>query len=146
MENFVQETDEPALEPSDRTAEKGDVSLVFRREAEVSTTRVLYIREHLVDVQKELDDFMERPNKSQMYVTGPPGCGKTCFLYLWARRLSVQEKKKRVLIVQFREKQTCFIWIRERGGALWRMNEAIRPSKLEEVVSTILDKKETNAL
>jgi hypothetical protein len=100
---------------------------------------VLYIREHLVDVQKTLDGFMKNERKDRFYVAGPPGCGKTCFLYLWARRLSVLENK-RVLIIQFREKESNFIWIREAGGTLRRINEAIESSDLRQKVKEIINK------
>jgi hypothetical protein len=90
-------------------------------------------------VQKKLDDFMNNKNLNQLYITGAPGCGKTCFMYLWARRLSVLQKK-RVLIIQFREKQPGFIWIREADGVLWRMNEPIEPSGLQQEVKKIIKK------
>jgi hypothetical protein len=101
----------------------------------------LYIRGHLVTVQKKLDDFLKNEKHNQLYITGPPGCGKTCFMYLWARRLSVLQQK-RVLIVQFREKEPGIIWIREADGALWRMDEAIDRSLLEREVQKIIEKNE----
>ena len=130
--------EERALEPN-RAVKGKDVSLVSRREGSRTWNSVLYIREHLVHVQKKLDAFIKSERKDQLYVTGPPGCGKTCFLYLWARRLSVLGNKMRVLIVQFREKQTNFIWIREPGGALWRMEQAIEPEELRQTVKIVLN-------
>ena len=67
---------------------------------------------------------------SQLYISGPPGCGKTCFLYLWARFVAILEKK-RVLIVQFWEQHSCFVWIREPDGNLWQLEEPIDPCNLQ---------------
>jgi hypothetical protein len=87
-----------------------------------------------------MKEFWNNEIKSTLYVKGPPGCGKTCFLYLWARFRSVKDNK-RVLIVQFRPKD-CFIWIREAGGALWRMDKLIGPSDLFGEVDAFLDNNE----
>jgi hypothetical protein len=140
MGDFVLEEEPPALITPDKLFEEGDVSAVTRREGSTTWTSVLYIRGHLVAVLKELDDFMESERLNQLlYITGAPGCGKTCFLYLWARRLSVL-KYKRVLLIQFRETEACFIWIREADGVLWRMNKSIDASGLEQDVGTIIEK------
>ena len=147
--SFVQE-EEPDLElelqpPNGSVSvyksvlQEGDVSTVVRREGGARWTSVLYIRAHLVAVQKELDNFIQSQQLDQLYITGPPGCGKTCFLYLWARRLSVLDNK-RVLIIQFREKQPGFIWIRDSSGVLWRVNETIEPSDLQQKVKEIINK------
>ena len=138
MEGFSLEEKEPALQPN-RPVNENDVSLVSRREGGTTWISVLYIRKHLVEVQKKLDDFIAERRKDQLYITGPPGCGKTCFLYLWARRVSVLERK-RLLIVQFREKQSCFIWIREAGGPLWRMEKTIDSEDLRQAVKNVLNK------
>ena len=73
------------------------------------------------------------------YVTGPPGCGKTCFFHLWARLLSVNERK-RVLIIQFRGRETCYIWIRETNGTLWRMDRGICTHDLLQITLDIIKK------
>jgi hypothetical protein len=139
MEGFVLEDAEPSLQPAE-AAKKGDVSLVYRREQEKAWCSVLYIRKPLVDLQAKLDGFIaDGSNKSRCYIRGPPGSGKTCFLYLWARRYSVLNQK-RVLIVQFREKDSCFIWIRERDGSLYKMDEAIASSKLGAAVDDVITK------
>ena len=128
LANFVKE----GLELPRNAAEEGSVSVVLRREGTTSWTSVLFIREHLVHVQKLLDEFLQSDIKDQYYITGPPGCGKTCFLYHWAREIAVL-KQKRVLIVQFRECQRCFVWIRESDGVLWRMNHEVEPDELKAV-------------
>ena len=138
MEGFVLE-DEPSLQPAE-AVKKGDVSLVYRREQEKAWCSVLYIRQPLVDLQAKLDCFVaDGSKKSRCYIRGPPGSGKTCFLYLWARFYSVLNQK-RLLIVQFREKDSCFIWIRERDGSLYRMDEAVESSKLGAAVDDVITK------
>ena len=138
LANFVKEDKEPPLQPN-APVKEGSVSLVFRREPDSVWTSVLYIRKHLVCVQRLLDEFIQSDRKNRYYITGPPGCGKTCFLYLWARRVAVL-KKNRVLIVQFREKDSCFVWIREADGVLWRMNESIEAEDLRQTVKEIIEK------
>ena len=100
MEGFVAEEEVAMVPVPMRAVQKGEVSLVSRREGDIIWTSVLYIREHLVDVQTNLDDFLQHERMNKLYISGPPGCGKTCFLYLWARFVAILEKK-RVLIVQF---------------------------------------------
>jgi hypothetical protein len=63
---------------------------------------------------KELNDFYQG-EKLTMYVKGPPGSGKTCFISLWARMLRANEGK-RVLMVQTRPSGTCVILILEING------------------------------
>lgn len=136
---FETEDEEPPL--PNAPLEEGSVWPVFCREPDFAWTSTLYIREHLVHIQSLLDEFIQSDRKNRYYITGPPGCGKTCFLYLWARHFAALNKK-RVLIVQFREKDSCFIWIREADGVLWRLNKSIKASKLEEMVDEIIDKTE----
>ena len=118
----------------------GDVALVARSEGLGDFTSVLYIRQHLVDhVQPVLDTFMADRQKRLLYVTGPPGCGKTCFLYLWARLYAV-ENRMRVLIVQFRENHGILVWVRERNGVLSRAKDdtSIEPTEWKQMVVDIL--------
>lgn len=138
---FVEEY-EPTLQPTGRQCAKGDVASVFRQEGDSAWTSVLYIREHLVDVQRRLDEFVSDESKTKMYVTGPPGCGKTCFFLQWARRFSVLERK-RVLIIQFREYEKCWIWIREADGTLRRIKKPAKKNKLDDVVEGVIEEQAT---
>jgi hypothetical protein len=63
MEGFVHEEEE-AMAPM-RPVREGDVSLVSRRESDASWTSVLYMRKHLVDVQNNLDEFLQHEKMSQ---------------------------------------------------------------------------------
>jgi hypothetical protein len=136
MNGFIREVEGPL--PVDCRFERSNVFSVARREGEKEIESVLYVREHLVDLEKKImKEFWNNKKKSRLYVKGPPGCGKTCFFYLWARLRSVEENK-RVLIVQFRLKDSCFIWIREAGGALWLTKQGIEPMDILEEVKKVL--------
>jgi len=117
----------------------GRVFAATRREGKKAFTSVLYVREHLVRVHEKVMQFWNDDGKSELFVKGPPGSGKTCFFYLWARLLSVVHEK-RVLIIQFRQSAACYIWIREKeDGALWRVDEPIESERLSEAVNKILE-------
>jgi hypothetical protein len=135
---FVEEIEEE-LGPKAFDEDK-KVYSVFRREGQKVFNSVLYIRKHLVELGKTLmKDFWKNQNIYQAYVTGSPGCGKTCFFYLWSRLRSVYEKK-RVLIIQFRENQHSFIWIRNKDGTLKRMVKEISVMNILEITSQIIEK------
>jgi hypothetical protein len=137
FEDFVEEDDQAFVDlGKQETLQKGDVFTIARRETDSSFKSVLFIRDHLLEVQSKLDEFLCHKKKSSAYIQGPPGCGKTCFLYLWAQRLA-KFTSKRVLIVQYRIRAPCFIWICEPGGLLWR-NSLPTPTLLERV-EDILD-------
>ena len=124
--------------PPDRHFGPSNVFSIPRREADYVWDSVLYVRNYLTHFEETtIKGFWNNPGKSQLYVNGPPGCGKTCFFYLWARLFSVNERKH-VLIVQFRGKQSCYIWIREGDGILWRLTEAIEAADLRSTVKKYL--------
>ena len=138
MKGFVQETEKKL--PEDRDFGHGKVYVVFRREAEIAFESNLYVRQYLAEFEERITKrFWKNDAKTKLYVTGPPGCGKTCFFYLWARLLSVQEQA-RVLIIQHRKTESCFVWIREPGGKLWRWEQSMDPQELETTVRSILNK------
>ena len=113
MEGFIQENDETDL-PEDLVFGHGKVYGVFRREGAQAFESNFYVRKYLAEFEGMIrTKFWKKNGKSRLYVKGPPGCGKTCFFYLWARLLSVKENA-RVLIIQFREESGCFVWIREQ--------------------------------
>jgi hypothetical protein len=139
MEPTLVEEEELAL-PTNSAFERKKIFLVFRREQKRTWNSALYIRKHLVDFEETLmKDFWNNQNRSIAYVTGSPGCGKTCFFYLWARLRSVNEGK-RVLIIQFRENGTCYIWIRETNGTLWRMDGKIYPHTMQQIIVNVIKK------
>ena len=105
----------------------------------------LFIRKKLVHLEKRvMMEFWTKPNKTTLYVRGPPGAGTTCFFYLWARLRSVQDRKS-VLIIQFRE-DSSFVWIREADGSLWRTEEAIEQDALRSRVDQVLEQRKENGM
>jgi Cdc6-like AAA superfamily ATPase len=65
----------------------------------------------LLEKKVELDEFMNSKVKTRLYVTGPPGSGKTSFFRLYCSQYPFDRpiKQQRVLVVQFREASVCDI-------------------------------------
>ena len=76
----------------------------------------LFIRQHLVEKSRMLDDFQKHDRLLKLYISGPPGCGKTSFLALWARMFA--QTGKRVLLVNFRLTEECAILKLEGSSVL----------------------------
>ena len=110
-----------------RTLEQGDVYSV-RMVDELGALRdiPLFIRGHLVHQEKKLQKFLggqkfspskAKKSRLKLYITGPPGCGKTVFTTLLAHRYAAgataasPNKNKRVLMIMFREVAPCQIFI-----------------------------------
>ena len=140
MEGYIKE-DEPPL-PTDKDMKQSKVFSIgtSRREGGNEFNSVLFVRHELVRLHQRVMAFWNDPRKVKLYVKGPPGCGKTCFFYLWARLRSVQEDKS-VLIIQFRPLESSFIWIREKGGELFRLAKAVRVNQLTATVDEILEER-----
>jgi hypothetical protein len=60
-----------------------------------------------------MKSFMDNMDKQHLYVSGMQGCGKTCFLWMWANMLMNQGR--RVLVIRYRTAGVCPIWILEDG-------------------------------
>ena len=118
------------------------VFTVHRRESSKEEwDSTLFIRKDLVRLEKSVTEgFWKKPNKTTLYVRGPPGSGKTCFFYLWARLRSLKDKKS-VLIIQFRENISSYIWIREADGSFWRTEDGIEQDVLRNRVDEILEER-----
>ncbi len=93
-----------------QTLREGDVVAIIRSEEATTFTIPLFIRQHLVDKLDEMKEKFEASTKlSRLYASGPPGCGKTCFYWMWA--LMKMQEGKRLLFIQYRAKPS--IWIFE---------------------------------
>ncbi len=90
---------------------KGDVVKITRPDPNKSWTTPLYIRQHLVLQSEKLDEFLARGDICKLYVTGAPGCGKTCFFWMWACML--MKKGKSIFFLQYQEDAQSMIWIFE---------------------------------
>jgi hypothetical protein len=87
----------------------GEVVTGWRREDGATTKPSLFLRPHLIDKKKELDAFFLSVNK-RLYVSGPPGSGKTSFFLLYCAQRALIFKQ-RGLVVQYRDSSYCEIMI-----------------------------------
>lgn len=80
----------------------------WRRESGKTRIENIFLRAHLLEKLGEVDKFMDQGKKTRLYVSGPPGSGKTTFFLAyftqWART-----KQKSALIVQYRDIGACEI-------------------------------------
>ncbi len=88
----------------------GDVVTITRSEGSITVDMPLYIRPHLVEKFHEMKENFESTVLLQAHATGPEGCGKTCFFWMWA--MMKMQEGKRLLFVQYRKRRSL-IWILE---------------------------------
>ena len=68
----------------------------------------LFLRPHLLLVKKHLETFIAHDIKTRLYVSGPPGCGKTTFFLHYFTEYALSKAKKG-LLVQFCHTNSCEI-------------------------------------
>lgn len=85
---------------------EGDVFPVERIESDGVLNKPIYIRPGLVERKKVFDEFLSTEQFKQLYITGPPGSGKTLFLFLLSRMYAHNDDKN-VLFVGYRDDQLC---------------------------------------
>jgi hypothetical protein len=100
----------------------------------------LFIRSHLIEKQRMLDAFMEHDINQKLYLSGPPGCGMTSFVTLWARMFA--QTGKRVLLVFFREDEDCAV-LQLDDKSVMRSAPSPTTDKLKEKVQRLIDLSET---
>jgi Ni2+-binding GTPase involved in maturation of urease and hydrogenase len=98
---------------------KDELVQVFRQEGDIIKLTPLFIRKHLVEQRDILSTFLSSKKYNQLYVSGPPGCGKTSFIWLWARMHAANEKK-RALVIQYRPRNACHVFRFEADGRIFR--------------------------
>ncbi len=89
----------------------GDVVTIHRNETNGTRVVPVFFRTHFVHKNVAVDEFWNSPSRWKLYVTGAPGCGKTCFFWTWAERL--RQNKKKILFILFRGMKKCEIWVLE---------------------------------
>ena len=106
---------------------EGDVLSLDRVEQGVRICTTIYIRPHLMERKKVFDEFVASERFKQLYIAGPPGCGKTLFISLLVRMYAKKENK-RVLFVAYRDKGKCPVFVFQ-GEHVQQLSVDISPSK-----------------
>lgn len=111
----------------------------WRREASNTRSISIFLRPHLVKKKPEIDNFMDETQtaKTRMYVSGPPGSGKTTFFLAyftqWARK-----HNKCGLIVQYRQKSSGDIIILQgANNPTYVKSKRLASDKLQNLVSLV---------
>jgi hypothetical protein len=76
--------------------------------------------------------------ETRMYVSGPPGCGRTEVFPLYAAQWHRLHKDQRGLVVQYRDLTTCDIMIIENNGIKRVSEPALFPENLLVVLKEII--------
>jgi len=88
--------------------EASNLASGWRREKGDTERLKLFMRSHLADLRASVESFLAQTKKKHLYITGPPGSGKTTFFLSffthWAR-----QHKKNGLVVQYRHSARCEI-------------------------------------
>jgi hypothetical protein len=100
----------------------------------------LFIRPHLTEKLDLLNAFLSNDSLLQLYISGPPGCGKTSFVTLWAHLFA--RTGKRVLLVNFRTRQECVI-LQLEGASVDTLSRAPTSDALRGALETFLDSYKT---
>ncbi len=95
----------------------------------------LYIRQNWVDRLSNVKSFVNNDLKRKLYVTGAQGCGKTCFLWMWARMLMKQGR--RVLSIRYQKMDVCALHVLE-DGATWQLTPPVGAFELVETVTALM--------
>ena len=109
--------DEEIVKSSDET---GTVQVGWRRERNTYFSNSIFLRQHLADLRNALDEFMGHHQHRHMYISGPPGSGKTTYCLFYFTRYMVtnnngdsSSNNKKGLIVQYRAESSNEIMILE---------------------------------
>ena len=133
LESLIDASEIPTTNMDKATVVQG-----WRREAGKTTIQKIFLRQHLIDQIKEMDKFMNQEEKTRMYVSGPPGCGKTTFFLFyftqWART-----NQKCGLIVQYRDLTQCEIILLNGSDSLKRVvSKKLNRDNLANLVDHVL--------
>ncbi len=134
----------PEANPVPDDIAEGDIVRVSRYESTRAWEAPLFIRRHWVDQLEKVKTFLDDDSllnsctrKWKLYVTGAPGCGKTCFFWMYAFRL--MQQGKRVLFIQYRKKKQAQIWILEDFVRKCLTSPKVESDNIVKVVKALLN-------
>jgi hypothetical protein len=119
--------------------EEGQIVEIVRYEDD-NWTAPLYIRKHLVKQSENFRLFLKGA-KWKLYVTGAPGCGKTCFFWMWAQSLLSQGQK--VLFIQYRPSKTNSIWVLENDTTRQLSSPELNERNIADVAHDLVSSEQT---
>ena len=135
-----------------RTLKEGEVYSVRMVDESNDVKDVpLFIRKHLVQQEDTFRKFLAGENvtpskkvRRKLYVTGPPGCGKTVFTTMIAHRYAAgatattPTQNKRALMILFRELAACQIFI-IHGQETEKLRKKVFQKNIVKIVEELLE-------
>ena len=112
----------------------GTTQVGWRREKNSYYSKAIYLREHLSKLKEQLDDFMGHERLRYMYISGPPGSGKTTYCLFYFMLRVVEDRSKKGLLVQYRAEAANEIMI-VQGGRIRR----VTAKKHNEIMPKLVD-------
>ena len=94
------------------------------------------IRSHLIDKELEIQRFLSSQSTRELYVSGPPGCGKTVYMTLVAHRYAKKENKH-VLMVNYRDTSNCHVFVLD-GSRATILQQVVDRTDIVAVVKQLL--------
>jgi hypothetical protein len=117
--------------------QENDVVKICRNEADDMRLVPLFFRKHLVDQLARVNEYWDDPVKWKLYVTGAPGCGKTCFFWVWADIL--RQSNKRVLFIQYQKQKRCQLWVLEGDAKNLLTSPIVQQDNLISATKVVLE-------
>ena len=71
------------------------------------------MRDHVIEFKKSLDTFMNDKQHQHLYVSGPPGSGKTTYCLFYFTQYLLADENRKGLLVQYRPSNAHEVMILE---------------------------------
>lgn len=114
----------------------GTIQTGWRRERATYFPLKIYLRKPLSSLRKSLDKFMGEDKLRHMYISGPPGSGKTtyCLFYF---TLYMTKNSKKGLIIQYRKEAENEVMIVE-GQEIRRVTGGTDDGRMPDLVRSLI--------